>query len=110
MLVLDSTTKTLKLNLTAAPTATNPDYTVGYVDASSSGLVEGAGDGATNGTTDVTMVAAPSSGTRRIVKYITVYNKDTAAITFNLKYDNNGTQRQVAKITLQPGSTWFGGS
>ena len=55
------------------------------------------------------MVSAPALGTRRIVKYITVYNKDTAAITFNLKYDANGTQRQVAKVTLQPDETWYKG-
>ena len=109
MLVLDSTTKTVKINLTAAITTANPDYTVGYVDSVNNTVAEGANDGVTNGVTDVTMVSAPASGTRRIVKYITVYNKDTAAITFNLKYDNNGTQRQVAKVTLQPGSTWFGG-
>ena len=109
MLILDSTTKTVKLNLTAAITTTNPDFTVGYVDVSSSGMAEGANDGAATGVTDVTIVSAPAASTRRIVKYITVYNKDTAAVTFNLKYDNNGVQRQVAKITLQPGSTWFGG-
>lgn len=109
MLVLDATTKTVKINLAGAVATSNPEFTVGYIDSVNNTVAEGANDGATNGTTDVTMVAAPVSGTRRLVKYITVYNKDTAVITFNLKYDNNGTQRQVAKITLQPGSTWFGG-
>ena len=108
MLVLDSTTKTVKINLAGAVSTANPEFVVGYVDSVNNTVSEGANDGVTNGVTDVTMVSAPASGTRRIVKYITVYNKDTAAITFNLKYDNNGTQRQVAKITLQTGETWFG--
>jgi hypothetical protein len=109
MLILDTTTKTLKINLIGAVISANPEFTVGYIDNSAAGLVEAAGDGVTNGTTDVTMVSAPASGTRRIVKYITVYNKDTAAITFNLKYDANGIQRQVAKVTLQPDETWYKG-
>ena len=107
MLILDTTTKSLKINLTQAPTTNNLDFTAAYIDSASS-IIEGANDGTTNGTTDVTLVAAPQNSAKRIVKYITVYNGDTAAATFNLKYDNNGTQRQIVKITLQPGSTWFG--
>jgi hypothetical protein len=107
MLVLDTTTKSLKINLTQATTASGLDFTAAYIDSANS-ITEGASDGTINGTTDVTLVAAPQNGTKRVVKYITVYNGDTAAATFNLKYDNNGTQRQIVKITLQPGSTWFG--
>jgi hypothetical protein len=108
MYVLDTTTKTLIVNLTAAVATSNPEFTACYADTSANTVVEGSSEGAVNGTTDVTIVAAPAASTRRIVKYITVYNGDTAAVTFNLKYNSNGTQRQIAKVTLQSGETWYG--
>lgn len=108
MYVLDSTSKTLVVNLTAAILSNNPEFTVSYADTTTNNVVEGSNEGALNGTTDVTIVGAPAAGTRRIVRYITIYNKDTAAITFNLKYNSNGTHRQVARITLLTGETWYG--
>jgi hypothetical protein len=40
------------------------------------------------------------------VKDITIYNGDTAAVTIFVKYDNNATQRTIAKVTLAVGDTW----
>jgi len=69
------------------------------------GFTEGANDGTFNSTTDVTIVSAPGASTRRVIKSITVQNKDTAAVTVILLYDNNGTQRQIGKWTLDPDDT-----
>ena len=72
-------------------------------------FTEGANDGALNGTTEVTIVAAPASSTRRVVTTITIYNKDTAAVTVELRYKASST-RIMAKPTLQVGDTFiFGG-
>ena len=105
-LVLDSTTKTIKVNMSGAAATTNPDYIVSYADNNGTAFTEGALDGALNGVTDVTVVSAPASSTRRIVKSIYIENKDTAAVTITVKYDNNGTQRTIAKVTLNVGDTW----
>jgi hypothetical protein len=103
-LVLDSNTKNIKINMAASATTTNPDYVVAYADNTGTSFTEGTADGVLNGTTDVTVVPGVAS-TRRIIKTITVYNRDTTPVTLNIKYDA-GTQRIIAKPTLQAGETW----
>jgi hypothetical protein len=105
-LILDTTTKTIKVAMSSAATTTNPDFTVSYADNNGTTFTEAAGDGALSGTTDVTVVAAPASGYRRVIKGIFIENRDTASVTITVKYDNNGTQRNIAKVTLQVGDTW----
>lgn len=105
-LVLDSTLKTIKVSMSAAAATTNPDFTVSYADNNGTTFAEGASDGALTGTTDATVVSAPASGYRRIIKKIFIENKDTAAVTVTVKYDNNGTQRTIVKVTLAVGDTW----
>lgn len=105
-LVLDSTLKTIKVSMSGAAATTNPDFTVSYADNNGTTFAEGASDGALTGTVDATVVSAPASGYRRIIKQIFIENKDTAAVTVTVKYDNNGTQRTIAKVTLSVGDTW----
>lgn len=105
-LVLDSTTKTIRVAMSAAAATTNPDFTVAYGDNTGTVFTEGANDGALSGTADVTVCAAPAAGTRRTVKFITITNRDTAAVTVIVKYDNNATQRVIARVTLAVNDTW----
>lgn len=106
MIILDATTKTIKVNMTGAAATTNPDFAVAYADNTGSAFTEGALDGALNGVTDVTVVSAPAASTRRIIKDIRIENRDTASVTLNIKYDNNATQRTLARVTLEIGDTW----
>ncbi len=107
-LVLDGTTKTIQAVMSVAAATINPDVTVAYADSTSSSLTEGSNDGALNGTTAVTLVSAPSASTRRVVKWLTIQNKDTAAVTVTVTFNNSTgpTTRQIAKVTLQPNDTW----
>ena len=105
-LILDSTTKTIKVAMSGAATTTNPDFTAFYADNNGTSFTEASSDGALSGTSDVTIVAAPASGYRRIIKSIFIENKDTAPVTITVKFDNNGTQRNIVKLTLQVGDTW----
>lgn len=105
-LVLDSTVKTIKVSMSGAPATTNPDFTVSYADNNGTTFTEGASDGALTGATDAIVVSAPASGYRRIIKGIFIENKDTAPVTITVKYDNNATQRTIAKVTLNVGDTW----
>lgn len=104
--ILDSTTKTIKVALSSAVATTNPDYTVSYADNTGTAFTEGSSDGALSGTTDVTICSAPAASTRRVIKGITIQNRDTAAVTAIIKYDNNGTQRIIARVTLAVNDTW----
>jgi len=105
-LVLDATTKTIQVAMSGAAATANPDFTAAFADNNGTSFVEAASDGALSGSTDVVVVAAPASGFRRIIKKIFIENKDTAAVTITVKYDNNATQRTIAKVTLQVGDTW----
>lgn len=107
-LVLDATTKTITAVMSGAAATNNPEYTVAYADSTSSSLTEGASDGALNGTSLVTIVAAPGASTRRVIKWITIQNKDTAPVTITIAYANSSgsTSRQIAKVTLAVNDTW----
>lgn len=65
----------------------------------------GANDGALNGTTAVTVVAAPGAGVVRTAQTIFIYNADTAAVTVTVQLDNDGTDRILVKVTLAVGDT-----
>jgi hypothetical protein len=106
MLVLDTTTKSIKVAMSAAAATTNPDFVSTYADNDGTTFVEGASDGTLNGTTSVTLVASPAASTRRTIKSIYIENKDTSPVTITVSYNNNGTLRTIAKVTLAVGDTW----
>jgi hypothetical protein len=106
LLILDATTKSIEVAMSGAAATTNPDFTAAWADNTGSAFTEGASDGALNGTSAVTLVAAPASSTRRVVKTITIENKDTAPVTLTISYNNNSTLRTIAKVTLNVGDTW----
>jgi collagen type VII alpha len=106
MLVLDATTKTITVAMSGAPATTNPDFVTAYSDDNGTTFVEGSSDGVLNGTTQVTLVSAPAASTRRLIKTIYIENKDTAPVTLTITLNNNGTLRNIAKVTLAVGDTW----
>ena len=106
ILVLDATTKSIVVAMSGAAATTNPDFTAAWADDTGSAFTEGASDGALNGTSSVTLLAAPGASTRRVIKNITIENKDTAAVTLTISYNNNSTLRVIAKVTLNVGDTW----
>jgi len=105
-LVLDATTKTIQAVMSGAATTNNPDFVAIYADNNGTIFTEAVNDGAFNGTTPVTLVAAPASGYRRIIKKLFIENKDTAPITITINFNNNGTLRTIIKVTLNVGDTW----
>jgi len=106
MIVLDTTTKSLTVSMAAVATTTNPDFVVAWSDDNGSSFVEGSSDGALNGTTQVTLVSSPASSTRRLIKSVYIENKDTVANTITITLNNNGTLRNISKVTLNVGDTW----
>lgn len=67
----------------------------------------GSNEVALNGTTEVTLVAAPASSTQRLVKSVTIQQRDTAAVTVTVSRKKASTLYQIWKGTLQPGDTWI---
>lgn len=106
MLILNATNKTIVAALSGAAATTNPDFTAAWADNDGTTFTEGSSDGALNGTSSVTVVAAPAASTRRTIKSITIENRDTAAVTVTISYNNGGTLRTIAVVTLQVGDVW----
>jgi hypothetical protein len=66
----------------------------------------GSNDGTLNGSTEVTLVAAPGSSIQRMVKEINIQNRDTAVVTLTVRYKSAGGTRQIWSGTLQVGDVY----
>lgn len=106
LFTLDTTTKTIQASLAGTVATNQLDIVATWADNTGTAFTEGSSDTATNNTSAVTVVAAPAAATRRVVKSITIENKDTANATVTLFFDNNGTARNIAVVTLSPKDTW----
>lgn len=105
-LVLDATDKSITAVLSGAVATTEPDFTSHYGDATNTPtFVEGSNDGTFNGTTPVTLVAAPAASTRRIVNQIIITNVDTAAVTIEIFYESGADTRRIWYGTLETNET-----
>ena len=104
--ILSDSTKSIKGKL-GGSAATNPVFTSHYYDSLQSNIAEDFNDGAFNGTTSVDLVPAPSSGHRRIVKEITIYNGDSNDQTVELVIDNNGAETVIWKQVVKAGSVAY---
>lgn len=68
-------------------------------------FTEAANDGAMNGTTPVTLVASPGVSTRRIVKSMVIYNRDTAAVDITLRYVSGANTRVIGVYNVASGGS-----
>jgi len=105
-IVLDATTSILKAFMSGAPATTNPDVLVTWADNNGTTFIEGKTTSALNGATVVSICPAPAASTRRIIVGISIYNRDTAAVTVTVEYDENSTLRHIVSLTLAVGDTW----
>lgn len=105
-LVLTNSAHSIKVAMAASAATTNPDWIVAYADNTGTTFTEAASDGTLNGTSDVTLVSGPGAGARRVIKNISIYNRDSAAVQLLVKYDNASTQRRLYVATLASGDTW----
>lgn len=106
LLVLDSTSRTLRAKMSDAPSSVQCSVTVTYADTTATTFVEGMYPIQLNGTTLVTILPAPASGTRRVVKSVMFFNDDTMTHTITLYLTDNITDYPITKISLPPGSSW----
>lgn len=100
MIRLDSALRSLELVLAGAVATTQPSFVVSWSDATAGGYVGGTTVGAANNTTAVTLVAAPAASTVRDVDYMSVRNRDTAATTVIIRYDDSGTEYELVRVIL----------
>lgn len=104
-MILDSTTKKLEL-LTA--TAASTDFSVSYVDITTTTFVGGSTDGNVAAATTTDLVLAPAASTQRQIKTIEIRNRDTTTQTVTIKLDVSGAERyKTAETALLPGECLY---
>ncbi len=113
-MILDSTLKSIQVVLGEVKTTNDCDITASWGDYTGQAFVPGANDTATNGTTPVTLVAAPVAGVQRLCTEITFHNNDTVTHSVSFELNDNATLRVFryassvpagGDFTYVPGST-----
>lgn len=100
MIRLDTVNTSLEVVLAGAITTTQPQVTTCYSTKTSTGYAGAKTTVATNSTTNVTLVSAPAASAIVDVDYLSVYNRDTASITFTIQYNVSSTRTVIVKWTL----------
>lgn len=98
-------TDSLQVLLAGAITTSQGVLYAAFADIATDGstFAPSPSSGSTNSTTAVDWVAAPAAGLRRVVKYLSLYNADTASMTATVRVVDNGTNRILGKFTLATG-------
>jgi hypothetical protein len=105
MILLDDTTQKIQAVLSGAVATNQPYYLTTYVDHTTTTVASANRNGTLNSTTDVDIVSAPGASTQRQVRYISIYNRDTAAVGLEIKIDISGTERTIWKGVLGVGES-----
>lgn len=67
-------------------------------------ITPGSNNGAFDGTNEITLVDAPAVDIQRIIKTISVYNRDDQPVTLTISLEDTGGATSIIRIiTLQPG-------
>jgi len=103
------TSQSIRAVMSANATTTNPDYVCTFWDSTTSFGVTSNSNGALNGTTEVTLISAPASGTR-VVKNVGIMNRDTVQNTITIRMVDWANTRILYQFVLQPWDTWDTGS
>lgn len=103
-MILDATDLSVEAILADVKITSDMDFVSSYVDCTTTVFTPGTNHGTTNGTTAVTLVAAPAGSTQRQVKWLSIYNNDTdpSYLTVRLNH-NNADYRTLWKGVLVPG-------
>ncbi len=111
-----TTTRRLRAYLAGAVTSQQPDYNCSWVDIDSTAYTtspDSAG-GTLNSTTPVEIVPVAPTGSKRQVRHISIYNRDSAAVTVTVEFYDGANGRRIVTAALdpdwslawEPGGTW----
>lgn len=100
MLILDSTSKRVRVTLNGAHTTTALRCVASWRDVTASAFTPGSSLTSTNGTTPVEVVPAPAASTQRVVDYVSVFNTDTTAKVVTLSVFDGTTDFVLYRVSL----------
>lgn len=106
MLRLNSALPNMKLEmvLAGAPATVQPSFVASWSDVSVRGASGGANPGVAAGTTPVTLVLPPAIGYLRDIDYISIVNRDSAAVIVTIQYKDGSTAFPILTVSLDVGS------
>ncbi|KKL69544.1 hypothetical protein LCGC14_2113900 [marine sediment metagenome] len=99
-MLLTLTTQTLEIKLAGAVATTELPVVLAYIDGEASNFFPTLQHSISNGTTEVTILDAPESRGKRLVKFMYIRNVDTATVTVTLQLADGATNREIVKIVL----------
>jgi hypothetical protein len=107
MIVIDSATKKVEVLLSGAAATTNLPIVVSFVDLDANDIFRpGTHDTITSGTTPVgVLFSTGTASVYRQLKFMSIYNADTAPVTLTVRLNNNATTRIILKVVLAVAST-----
>lgn len=107
MIILDTVNRSLQVALAGSVAANQCPVVASWValTTTASTFVSTAADTVTNNSTAVTIVPAPAANAQQQVKFLSLFNADTAAVTASVIYLDTATSRILVKVTLAVGST-----
>jgi len=103
MLRLDTTTRTLQIQLSGAVTTNQLPVLVAYSDKAATTYDGNSQASTTNDTTAVSICDAPAASVVRDIDYLSVWNRDTVSQIVSIIFDDNGTPYTLLRITLTIG-------
>lgn len=104
MIVLKPTTDSFEL---VTENVTSIDYNVVWADHTTTGVSLSRSVGTVSSITTASLVSAPSAGTSRQIRGVTLVNTTTGSTsTIKVQIDDSTAETVLAKINLQPGCTF----
>ena len=103
MLILDATTKRLRLALGTAQTTTPMRIVSSWRDTTSTTFTPGSTLANSNGTTPVEIVPAPAASTQRVVDFVSIYNSDSVTKVVTLSLYDGTTDFIITSLSLGVG-------
>lgn len=92
MIILTETTDTVKIALGGSVTTNQMRCFASYRDITSATYEPGRNAVNTNNAVNVNVVGAPTTGVKRVVDFISIYNHDTVSQTVTLKFATDATE------------------
>ncbi len=105
MIILTETTDNLQAVLAGSVTTNQLQCFASWRDVNTTDYIPGRTLVNTNNTTDVNIVTSPATDTKRVVDFLSIYNRDTVNATVTVKMDANATEYILWKGILAAGET-----
>jgi hypothetical protein len=100
VLILDSTSKKIRVTLSGAKTANDMQCVTSWRDVTTSAFTPGSSLSVTNGVTAADIVPAPGNNTQRVVDFMSIMNTDTATKTVTVSLYNGSTDYILLRVAL----------